>query len=74
MLEDDKHYFPPYDAVPVVRLRTLQQHPELATALSELAGKISESEMQKLNYAVDGEHQDVTDVVRSFLRMKHLMP
>ncbi len=58
VLEDDRHYFPPYEAVPVIREQTLQQHPEVAQALAELAGKISDEEMQRLNYAVDGQHRD----------------
>jgi osmoprotectant transport system substrate-binding protein len=71
-LEDDKHYFPPYEAVPVVREQTLQQHPEVAEALAELAGEVSDQEMQRLNYEVDGLHRDVKEVVREFLNMKRL--
>ena len=70
VLEDDRHYFPPYEAVPVVREVTLHQHPEVAQALAGLAGKISDVEMQQLNYAVDGLHQDVKEVVAEFLRKK----
>lgn len=73
-LEDDRHYFPPYEAVPVVREEVLQQHPEIALLLAELGGKISDSEMQRMNYAVDGEHRDTQDVVRKFLREKNLLP
>ena len=68
VLEDDRHYFPPYEAVPVVREQTLQQHPEVAQILAELGGKISDAEMQRLNYAVDGQHRDVKEVVRDFLQ------
>ncbi len=67
VLEDDKHYFPPYEAVPIVRQQTLARHPEVKPALDELAGKISDDEMRQLNYAVDGQHRDVKDVVREFL-------
>ena len=70
VLEDDKHYFPPYEAVPVVRHAALEMHPEVRGALAELGGKISDAEMQKMNYAVDGEHQDIAEVVRKFLREK----
>jgi len=72
VLEDDQHYFPPYQAVPVVRRATLRRHPAVREALSELGGKISDEEMRRLNYAVDGEHRDVVQVVREFLRAKHL--
>lgn len=73
VLEDDRHYFPPYEAVPVVRRQTLEQHPEVARVLAEFAGKISDQEMQQLNYAVDGEHRDVKEVAREFLRRKQLL-
>ncbi|HSA91680.1 MAG TPA: glycine betaine ABC transporter substrate-binding protein [Terriglobales bacterium] len=72
VLEDDRHYFPPYDAVPVVRQETLTRHPEVRTALAELAGRITEDDMRRLNYAVDGEHRDVKDVVREFRQAKGL--
>jgi len=72
-LEDDRHYFPPYEAVAVVRQQTLQQHPEVAQAIAELAGKISDQEMQQLNYALDGQHRDVQDVAHEFLRSKGLV-
>jgi glycine betaine/choline ABC-type transport system substrate-binding protein len=72
VLEDDKHYFPPYEAVPVIRQKTLNEHPELPPALDELAGKISDAEMRELNYEVDGEKRDVKEVVRNFLRKKRI--
>jgi osmoprotectant transport system substrate-binding protein len=67
VLEDDRHYFPPYEAVPVVREAALREHPEVGRALGGLEGKISDEEMQRMNYAVDGMHRDVKDVVREFL-------
>jgi osmoprotectant transport system substrate-binding protein len=70
VLEDDKHYFPPYEAVPIIREQTLTEHPEVKEALDELAGKISDTEMRELNYEVDGQKRDVKDVVREFLRGK----
>ena len=72
VLEDDRHYFPPYEAVPVVREVALRQHPEVARALAGLAGRISDQEMQQLNYEVDGLHHDVKEVARDFLRKKGL--
>ncbi len=72
VLEDDKHYFPPYEAVPVVRKQTLAEHPELSTALDSLGGKISDQEMRQLNYEVDGKKRDVKEVARDFLRGKGL--
>ena len=67
VLGDDRHYFPPYEAVPVLRGETLARHPEIAAALAALAGKISDEEMRHLNYAVDGEHRDVKEVAHEFL-------
>jgi len=73
VLDDDRHYFPPYEAVAVIRQQTLRQHPEVAQALAELGGKISDEEMRKLNYALDGQHRDVKDVAHEFLRSKGLV-
>jgi len=73
VLEDDRHYFPPYEAVPVVRRQTLEQHPELVHILAALGNQISDQEMQQLNYAVDGQHRDVKEVAREFLRKKGLL-
>ena len=72
VLEDDRHYFPPYEAVPIIRPEMLARHPEAGKALNELAGKISDDDMRRLNYAVDGQHRDVKEVVREFLRQKGL--
>jgi osmoprotectant transport system substrate-binding protein len=66
-LADDRGYFPPYEAVPVVRRETLQKFPTLRAALTALAGKISEEDMRRLNFAVDGERQEGRIVVRNFL-------
>ncbi len=71
-LADDHHYFPPYDAVPIVRQSTLARFPQLRAALADLAGRLSASDIRSLNYAVDGQHQDVAAVVRSFRRSKGL--
>ena len=73
VLEDDRHYFPPYEAVPVIRQQTLQQYPEVARALAQLSGKISDDEMQRLNYAVEGQHRDATEVAHEFLKSKNLV-
>jgi osmoprotectant transport system substrate-binding protein len=73
VLEDDRHYFPPYEAAPVMREQAIQRHPEVAQVLGELAGKISDEEMQRLNFAVDGQHRDAKEVVREFLRAKNLV-
>ncbi len=68
VLEDDKHYFPPYQAVPIVREATLAQYPAIAEALASLQGKISDQDMQRMNYEVVSQHKDTAVVVREFLR------
>ena len=73
VLEDDRHYFPPYEAVPVIRQQTLQQYPDVAKVLAQLSGKISDDEMQRLNYAVEGQHRDATEVAHEFLKSKNLV-
>jgi osmoprotectant transport system substrate-binding protein len=72
ILDDDKHYFPPYEAVPVVRSGTVAHHPEVRAAIEELAGKISDEEIRKMNFAVDGQHRDASEVAREFLHAKGL--
>jgi osmoprotectant transport system substrate-binding protein len=72
ILADDKHYFPPYEAVPIIRAETETRHPEVRAAIAELAGKISDEEMRKMNFEVDGQHRDAADVAREFLHAKGL--
>jgi osmoprotectant transport system substrate-binding protein len=71
-LEDDKHYFPPYEAVPLVREDSLRRYPEIQVAMDRLAKKVSADEMRGMNYAVDSQHRDVGEVVREFRRGKGL--
>jgi glycine betaine/choline ABC-type transport system substrate-binding protein len=73
VLEDDHHYFPPYEAVAIMRGEMLKNHPEVGAALGELAGAISDDDMRRLNYAVDGQHRDVTAVVREFLKQRGMI-
>jgi osmoprotectant transport system substrate-binding protein len=56
----------------VVRRPTLLRHPEVGGALAELAGKISDQDMQRMNYAVEGQHREMKEVVREFLQQKGL--
>jgi osmoprotectant transport system substrate-binding protein len=67
VLDDDRHYFPPYDAVPIVRPELFHRFPEARGAFDRLAGRITADEMRKLNYAVDGKKQDAAAVVTEFL-------
>ena len=71
-LSDDRHYFPPYDAVPIVRSETLAKFPPLRAALADLAGKISAADMRHMNAEVDADQHDPAAVVRAFRASKNL--
>jgi osmoprotectant transport system substrate-binding protein len=71
-LQDDLHYFPPYDAVPIVRQSTLAKFPQLRAALTDLAGKLTAADIRRLNYAVDAHHEDPAAVVRAFRESHNL--
>jgi osmoprotectant transport system substrate-binding protein len=71
-LEDDRHYFPPYQAVPLVRGEALRRWPQIQLALDALAGRISADDMRAMNEAIDGQHRDPAEVVAEFRRSKGL--
>lgn len=73
VLEDDKQFFPPYYAVPIVSEETLAEHPELADVLNLLSGKITDETMQELNYLADVEKQRPEKVARDFLIQEGLI-
>jgi len=66
VLVDDRGYFPPYEAAPVVRRVMLERYPKLAAALEGLGGRISVQGMRRMNYEVDGGHRGPSEVVREF--------
>jgi osmoprotectant transport system permease protein len=66
-LEDDRRYFPAYDAVPVARSALLLQHPEVAEVIRALEGRLTAAVMQSMNHAVDGEKRQPAEVAREFL-------
>jgi len=70
VLEDDRHYFPPYQAAPVLRELVAQRHPEVRAALAQLAGDINDAEMRRLNALADIEHRDIATIARDWLRTK----
>ncbi len=72
VLEDDRHYFPPYDAVPILNSARLADHPGLASAVAALAGRVDEGAMRRMNLAVDGTHRAPAEVAREFLRASGL--
>ena len=73
VLEDDKHLFLPYDAVPLVKDEVLKKYPELKDVLNKLAGKISDNQMQQLNHEVDIKKAKVEDVAKTFLTEQGLL-
>jgi glycine betaine/choline ABC-type transport system substrate-binding protein len=72
-LEDDRRYFPPYDAVPVARQSILEKNPAVREALKQLAGILTVDEMRKLNFAVDGAKRQPAEVAREFLKRKGIV-
>ncbi len=73
MLEDNKQYFPPYQAVPIFNQQTLNKYPEIKAAIAQLTGKISAAEMRKMNYQVDSQSLPVKEVVANFLKSKGIL-
>lgn len=73
VLEDDREFFPPYHAAPLVRREALDAHPEIETALTKLAFRVTDAEIQRLNYSIDVERRSARDVVRSWLEREGLV-
>jgi len=73
VLEDDRRYFPPYDAVPIARPDLFRRFPLARSVFEQLAGRITAEEMRKMNYAIDGEKKDATAVARNFLQQDSLL-
>lgn len=73
VLKDDKHLFPPYYAVPIIQDSTLKAHPELKGILNKLAGTLTDSGMQHLNYLADVKHETPAQVATGFLKSKGLI-
>jgi osmoprotectant transport system substrate-binding protein len=72
VLEDDKHYFPSYQAIPLMREDALARWPKIRIALAALQNQITAAEMQAMNEAIDGQHRDPAEVVREFRAKKGL--
>lgn len=72
VLEDDKRYFPPYHAAPLIRSETLRQYPEIEIALEQLSNLIPDTAMARLNFLVDQENRNIREVARQFLASRGL--
>jgi osmoprotectant transport system permease protein len=71
-LADDRHYFPPYEAVYLVRQDSLARVPALREVITKLANAISTDEMRRLNYEIDGNKRDPKEVVKEWLKSRGL--
>jgi len=72
ILEDDKKYFPPYQAIPIFNQEIIRKYPELTDTINQLGGKISTTAIQKMNYQVDNQSQPVEKVVSTWLKSQQL--
>jgi osmoprotectant transport system substrate-binding protein len=72
VLQDDKHYFPAYQAIPLMREDALERWPKIRIALAALENRITAEEMQTMNEAIDGQHRDPAEVVSEYRRKKGL--
>lgn len=73
VLKDDKGFFPPYNAAPIVRGDTLRAHPELRKVLDALAFRIPDKTMQQLNYQVEEQGKGFREVAHDFLVSQNLL-
>lgn len=73
VLQDDKQFFPAYQAATVIRQETLDKYPELEGILNKLAGQISDEEMQQMNYYVEHDNKEAKVVAQEFLVSKGLL-
>jgi osmoprotectant transport system substrate-binding protein len=67
VLEDDRQYFPPYEAVLIVRPEVFQRCPQASSAIGNISGRITAEDMRRMNYQVDGQKKDAGEVAREFL-------
>jgi glycine betaine/choline ABC-type transport system substrate-binding protein len=67
ILEDDKNFYPPYYAAPVVRQELLEQAPEVEDIINQLAGTLDDEKMTSLNFEADENATETADVARNFL-------
>lgn len=73
VLKDDKHVFPPYQGAPLFKEKYLKEHPEIKKPLNKLAGKITDEEMQEMNYKVTVKNEDPYKVAKDYLKKHHLI-
>lgn len=72
-LKDDKSFFPPYQGAPLLKTSFAKKHPGVVKSLNKLAGKITEAEMQEMNYKVTVKHESASKVARQYLKQHGLL-
>ena len=73
VLDDDKHLFPPYFLVPVIREDTLARNPKIAMVLNKVSSLLTNENMRAMNTAVERDKQEPKDVATEFLKEKGLL-
>lgn len=73
ILEDDKEFFPPYDAMLIIRNKTIDEYPELLEVLDELSGRIDQDTIQALNARADVDGDELDDIAEDFLKEQGLI-
>ncbi|MBF0747584.1 glycine/betaine ABC transporter permease, partial [Gemella sp. 19428wG2_WT2a] len=73
VLEDDKKLFPPYQGAPMMKKETVEKHPDVVKAMNKLKGKISDEEMQEMNYRVTVKDEDAYQVAEEYLKKNNLI-
>jgi osmoprotectant transport system permease protein len=73
VLKDDKHVFPPYQGAPMFKEKYLKEHPEIKKPLNQLANKISDEDMQQMNYDVTVKKKDPYQVAKDYLEREHIL-
>ncbi|WP_414049356.1 ABC transporter permease/substrate-binding protein [Macrococcus animalis] len=73
VLKDDKHLFPPYQGAPLLKDETIKKHPDVVKALNKLSNKITDEEMQTMNYAVTYQNKSPESVAKTYLKKEKLV-
>ncbi len=71
LLQDDKHFWPPYNIAPVVRDQALRAHPQIAQVLGRVSPLLTDSAVRRFNYAFNVQKADPADIAGQFVK-EHL--
>ncbi|GAB6093422.1 ABC transporter permease/substrate-binding protein [Furfurilactobacillus curtus] len=73
VLKDNRHFFPTYQGAPLMKASLAKQYPGVVKSLNKLAGRITEKQMQEMNYEVNVKHQSSASVAKRYLVANHLL-